>query len=153
MILTPQSLQQFGFRVSADQDLQVALAIESAEMFSLKGSIGDALYHSIDTARQSDADQKYYNARKGGTFNGHTFAGIEKALAHLAYSNLLRDNLNATRFGAVKKTSDDSQLASSEDLREVAMYHATIYRHYLRDVCEYIGVEIESTNTYFYEWQ
>lgn len=145
MLITPQYLIEHGYNVSADKMEAIALAIQTAEHFCFKNAVGPDVYAQLLHAEQGT---KAYEARKGN----ETMSGYETAIGHLTYSILLTENINVTRFGTVKKTSEDSMQADFDDIQRKAYEHAAIYRACAEEASDFLGISFDPKTTLNSEW-
>ena len=142
MILDYTHIMAMGFRIGRDiPQATVELAIETAEMYYVKPSVDTETYETLITL-ESDSPLLVggeYTDSKGGK---HYVAGMNKALAHIAYAELLRMNINATTFGSVQKTDD-----SSENVNPAAniKYHLAVGLQYAREVVVALGAKWVAT--------
>lgn len=148
MILTAANFLNMGFKVSNDTDI-IDRAISDAELFWLKNQIGDANYIRLSGTLESGT--KDYVAVNGGTYDNRMFAGLKQTIAHVAFCNLLRDNINSVRTGSVQKYDENSRNVTGDDIYDVAKYHSTIAEQYLKEVCELLEITRTKIN-YWYEW-
>lgn len=125
-----------GFRIGRDiPQTTVELAIETAELYYIQPSINPEQYEEL---RQLPATSALI---VGGLFvdtdnKSHFIAGLKKGIAHIAYAELLRMNINATTFGSVQKNDDYS---TNVDPREQIKYFLAVGTQYVREVCELSG--------------
>ena len=125
-----------GFRIGRDiPQTTVELAIETAELYYIQPSINPEQYEEL---RQLPATSALI---VGGLFvdtdnKSHYIAGLKKGIAHIAYAELLRMNINATTFGSVQKNDDYS---TNVDPREQIKYFLAVGTQYVREVCELSG--------------
>lgn len=126
-------MMSYGFRIGNDVRREtVELAIETAEQYYLKPSIEASAYEAIremdDTAVLLSGG--LYVDSAGGS---HFIVGLKKAVAFVAYAELLRMNINATTFGSVQKNDDYSQNVNpSEHIK----YFITVGLQYMREACD-----------------
>lgn len=125
-----------GFRIGRDiPQATVELAIETAELYYIQPSINPEQFEEL---RQLPATSALL---VGGLFvdtdnNSHFIAGLKKGIAHIAYAELLRMNINATTFGSVQKNDEYS---TNVDPREQIKYFLAVGTQYVREVCELSG--------------
>ncbi len=129
----------YGFRIGSDiKQETVTLAIETAEQYYLKPSLDADVYNAIrelsDTAVLL-AGGLYVNEDGDSFF----IVGLKKALAFIAYGELLRMNINATTFGSVQKNDEYSQ---NVDPSKQIQYFVTVGLQYMREACEAAGYKI-----------
>lgn len=154
MIIDIDYLLDAGFDIS-DEINQNKLnnAIRTAEFYIVKPRLGD-LYIPI----LENADGDYDDIIEGGIVTDedgkeHHLAGLELAEANIAYGLLLRDNVNATIFGDVKKSDDYSDQATEADIKRVAMFHNEVGLAYLKEVTDYLKIkQPEVNNGYWNEY-
>lgn len=118
-------------------------AIDTAWLYVVKSGMSDADFSTLASLSHSS------NEYVGGIITipgGATFycAGLKRALAHITFACLLRQNINATNFGSVQKKDDYSYNAEPF---EVAKYNMTIGISYLRDVCRATGTKWKNTES------
>lgn len=155
MIITINELLECGLQVSDElSNERLEMAIETAELFVVKPRLGDEMYIWIT----SDPDS-YYDLLNGGVVekDGKQFyiAGLKRAMCHLAYSFLLRDNLMVTTFSTVRKTDDYSENVGDDKILAVGMQHGEIGLQYLKEVTDYLGIKNDLknlSNGYFSEY-
>lgn len=141
MILTYNEIMALGFRIGTDiKQATVELAIEAAELYYLAPSLTDDQYNAILAL---DGDNALiaggtYTDDDGGT---HVVAGLKKALAYIAYAELLRMNINATTFGSVQK---NDEFSTNVDPKEQIHYFLAVGLQYMRKVCDLLGYKMQS---------
>lgn len=140
MILTYNDIMTMGFRIGGDiKQSTVDLAIETAELYYLQPSLSDEDYNTLAGLSATDP------LVKGGVYTHDgksvTVAGLKKALAHIAYAELLRMNISATTFGSVQK---DDEYSTNVDPREQIRYFVTVGLRYVRQVCDVLGMRLHS---------
>ena len=133
MILQPQEMIDFGLKISAD-DIELENSIFDAENFYVKSVIGNN--HYISLQGELDPTTKAYVLVNGGTWNGLCFAGLKRAIANIAYAFLLRENVNATRFGSIRKYDENSSNIDENLLYNAAKHHFTIGKAYLTEITQ-----------------
>lgn len=82
-------------------------------------------------------------------------AGLKRAMCHLSYAILIRENINATSFGTVTKKDDYSDVASEERIHRVGMQNGEIGMQYLKEVTDFLGIKNNDKhlqNVYFSEF-
>lgn len=141
MILTYNEIMAMGFRIARDiPQTSVELAIETAEMYYLQPSI-----KATEFAELVDMDATAVLIAGGLFVDGqgvsHYIAGLKKGLAHIAFAELLRMNINATTFGSVQKTDEYS---TNVDPKEQIKYFLSVGLRYIREVCELAGYTFEA---------
>lgn len=136
MILTAAELYNFGFPLSSEDDSAVQRSIKDAELFFVKNIIGESVYLRLHNAEQGTDD---YKAVNGTT----SMAGLKMAIAHLTMSELFKNFAYSTRFGVVRKTADESSLASVEQMQDLANRHRTIGNQYIREVCKFLNIKAD----------
>ena len=136
MILQYNEIMAMGFRIGRDiPQSTVELAIETAELYYIQPSINPEQFEEL---RQLPATSALL---VGGLFvdtdnKSHFIAGLKKGIAHIAYAELLRMNINATTFGSVQKNDEYS---TNVDPREQIKYFLAVGTQYVREVCELSG--------------
>lgn len=141
MILTYNDIMAMGFRIGRDvPQATVELAIETAELYYLQPSL-----KAQDFVALRDLEPTAVLIA-GGLFveddgTQHFIAGLKKGLAHIAYAELLRMNINATTFGSVQKNDEFSvNVNPTEQIR----YFLAVGLRYVREVCELSGYSFEA---------
>lgn len=154
MIITTQELLSSGMPISEEIDeAKIEQAIFTAEQFILKPRIGDSLYIDI-----LNDPEEYTDILSGGAVeierDGQTtrayLAGLKKALFHLSFALLLRDNITSTTFGSVLKTDEFSEQASEEKLEWAARYHTEVGMQFIKEVTDYKN--IDNTGKHLPNW-
>lgn len=133
MILSPDEFINFGLKMSVDEPTLLR-ALEDAELFYIKSVIGDTNYINYST-NTFTPDSMEYVILNGGIYDNHYYAGLKRAVANVAYAFLLRMNVNATRFGTVRKYDDNSSNVDETLLYNTTKHHFTIGKAYLKEVC------------------
>lgn len=146
MIIDTNELLESGMAVSDElSDNKIEMAIETAEFYVVKKRLGDDLYISI-----TEDPSEYDTVLNGGVVEKDGkqihIAGLKKAMYHLTFAFLLRDNLVVTAFSTVRKTDEYSENASDDKILTVAMQHGEIGLEYLREVTDYLGVDNKDKN-------
>lgn len=139
MILNATSFIALGFRVSSDNADFVTSAIRTAELSIVKYAVGASNY--VDMMNATDVTSKPYIAREGNS----TMAGLKVAIGHLTFATLLRDNITATRFGAVEKKDEYSQPASESRIETDIMFHEQTGWLYLNEVADYLEIKLDES--------
>lgn len=132
-------------------------AIMEVMEMDVKSALGDALYIDLlESAPEGTFDttfdgtftgeyEKYETLMQGGKYttkcgNVKLFKGLKSAIAYYAYARLIELGVfELTRAGAVVKTGENSQRASSS---QIAITTNRIYStagHYLRDCQAYLA--------------
>ena len=138
MILTYNDIMNYGFRIGNDiKQPTVELAIETAELYYLQPSVKPSEFIELTELPATSV------LLVGGLYvddNGssHYIAGLKKGLAHIAYAELLRININATTFGSVQKNDEYSV---NVDPKEQIKYFLAVGLQYVREVCELSGYQ------------
>lgn len=144
MILTVEDLIDSGLKVSVDSK-NAQLAIEDAELFYVKSVLGDSNYiHFNEPVEEGSDDWKIIH---GGVVNDIFVPGLKKAISHIAFAFLLRMNVNAVRFGTVKKDDNNSSNVDETTIYSTAKHHFTIGKAYLKNTCQLIpGSSFKNAN-------
>lgn len=144
MILTTEYLQETGLKLSVD-DSVANKAIEDAELFYVKSVIGDDNY--IRLLNEPVPESIDYAILNGGVYEGKYYAGLKRAIAHIAYAFLLRMNVNAVRFGTVRKYDENSSNVDERLLYSTSKHHFTIGKAYLKEVTSImVGCDWKNAN-------
>lgn len=145
MILNSDYLINKGFKVSVDEEI-IDKAIFDAEIFYVKSVIGDANYIRLSTGPVpvgTDDDI----ALNGGVKDNKFYAGLKQAIANITYAFLLRDNVNAVRFGTVRKYDDNSSNVDETLLYNTSKHYFTIGKAYLKEVFDLLdGCSFNNAN-------
>lgn len=147
-MLTVTQFRSYGFRL--DQGIQDAVLLrciqEAEEWFAVRYFKTDNYLALLSMPADSPViSGGIYTNGAGEKF---VLAGYLKAVAHIAYGALLRDNINATTFGSVRKRDEHSD---NVDPWDNAKYHDTIGRGWLHDIAVAMGWSVGSTGSYFTE--
>lgn len=132
-----------GFRIARDiPQATVELAIETAELYYLQPSLKSSEFAALKELEPTAV------LIAGGLFvddkgESHYIAGLKKGIAHIAYAELLRMNINATTFGSVQKSDEYS---TNVNPVEQIKYFLSVGLQYVREVCELAGYKF-STQT------
>lgn len=118
-------------------------SIEQAEDFDVKQVIGNVFFTEIDANKST-----YENLLNGGsyTYNGYTysFKGLNYAIAYFALSRWTRgSNVNATPFGTVIKSSNDSDPVQTADLMVKVNEYKSIGSQYLQECIDFLNVQTD----------
>lgn len=128
----------YGFRIGNDiKQPTVELAIETAELYYLQPSVKPSEFVELTQLPATSV------LLVGGMYvdsdgKNHFVAGLKKGIAHIAYAELLRMNINATTFGSVQKNDEYS---TNVDPREQIKYFLAVGTQYVREVCELSGYQ------------
>lgn len=151
MILTVDDFLAMGFKVSVDGQ-EVLRAIEEAEFFYIKSVIGDDLYIRYSST-VFDPGTLEYILLNGGVYNNLFFSGLKRAVANIAFAFLLRMNVNAVRFGTVRKEDENSSNVEENLLYNASKHHFTIGKAYLKEFADYYDCDWKNANgCQFDEW-
>lgn len=131
MILQPIDLVDFGLKSSADE-IEISNSIADAELFYVKSVIGDSNYILFNG--ELEEGTKEYILKNGGEWEGLYFAGLKRAIANIAFAFLLRENVNSTRFGSVRKVDENSSNIDENLLYNSSKHHVTIGKAYLKEI-------------------
>ena len=141
MILTVNKFLNMGLPLSIDiSESECELAIRSFEQFHLKSIIGSELYGLMQASPST-----YEDAIEGTD----TVAGLELAIAHGVFAEMLYDSIRLTRYGSVAKESSESSNPSREDILAVAKQHAEISLSFILEVCKFLDVEPQTRHNSF----
>lgn len=136
MILTVEEFIDSGLKVSVDNK-NAQQAIEDAELFYVKSVLGDSNYiHFNEPVIEGTPDYYIVN---GGIVNDIFVPGLKRAISHIAFAFLIRMNINAVRFGTVKKDDQNSSNADETTIYNTAKHHFTIGKAYLKNTCQVIS--------------
>lgn len=154
MIITIDYLLDAGFDISEEINTnKLYNAIRTAEWYIVKPRLGD-MYIPIE----ANDGGEYDDILEGGIVTNEEgkeihLAGLQLAEANIAYGLLLRDNVNATIFGDVKKSDDYSDQATEADIKRVAMFHNEQGLAYLKEVTDFLKIkQPEINNGYWNEY-
>ena len=125
-------------------------SIEQAEDFDVKQVIGNVFFTEIDANKST-----YENLLNGGsyTYNGYTysFKGLNYAIAYFALSRWTRgSNVNATPFGTVVKSSNDSDPVAASDIAIKANEYKSVGSQYLDECLQFLAVQTDPIYTLYY---
>lgn len=135
MICSAQYIIDSGLPISSDiSDREIEYACRTVEQFYVKPMLGSELYSDI----VSDTTHQYDDIVNGTD----EVAGLELAISHLVFAYLAYDNTRITRYTSVVKDSDESENPSREDLLAVAKHHWEIGMVFVREVLEFLQIEI-----------
>ena len=121
-ILTPEEIKNYKDIGNKIDEKKINPIIEQAQIVELKDVLGDRFY--FDVLANKDNDQ-YQDLLNGSSFiyNGVTYFhdGIKALLAdYFMAKYILQINTNITPFGATNKTSNDSEIADRNSLKDIA---------------------------------
>lgn len=142
MILTPTYFLDCGLPLSSDiSEQEVSLAIKTFEQFSLKSLIGSETYAAICANDEHEYDDVIH-----GT---DTIAGLELAIAHGVFAEMLYDMMRLTRYSSVVKRSDESEAPKRDDILALAKQHSEISLAFILEVCDFLQIEPNKNHNSF----
>lgn len=132
-ILSVEVFINGGMPVSSDiTEAEIGLKIRSFEHFYLKPILTADVYSAIVT----NADHAYDNVIHGDD----TLAGLEIAIMHGVYALMLYDTLRLTRYGSVRKDTNESENPERDDILAVCKQNFEICQVFVSEVCKYLDV-------------
>lgn len=139
MLLSTQDLRNYGLRIDEGvSDEHLSESIVQAEDYYLRQMIGNDAYMSLIGVSLSDPSMSGGIVDKAdGT--KLIIEGLARAIAHIAFSCLLRNNINATAFGSTQKKDEYS---TQVDPWREAKRHYEMGRAWVREYCEWKGIKI-----------
>lgn len=143
MLITTTDLLNSGLLVSEEiSDNRLERAIQIAELAYVKPRLGDEMYISL-----LDEQSTYYTLINGGVVEKDGkqlyIAGLKEVEYHIAFANLLKDNVNATTFQSVLKVDDYSKPATKDEIMESAVFHWTIGNTYMNEILDYLDINVK----------
>ena len=132
-ILTVQKFLDGGMPVSNDiRETEIETKIRSFEHFYLKPVLTPEVYADILDNEGHAYDDVIY-----GT---DTIAGLELAIMHGVYALMLYDTLRLTRYGSVRKESDESASPGREDILAVCKQNFEICQVFVQEILDYLEI-------------
>jgi hypothetical protein len=133
--------------------------IQEAQQFDLKRLLGDPLYLDFLAKFDSSVDPQYTNYQNLLNGVNYTYGNLTLAnpglIGYLSYSTLVRfynnNQINATRYGLVQKTNDQSQPL---DWKAIAVAVAELRSNALafqEDIIKYLMANASSFPLYAYQ--
>lgn len=118
-------------------------AIEQAEDFDVKSVLNNVFFTQIDKNKAT-----YSLLLNGGEYiyNGYTysFRGLHYAIAYFALSRWTKNsNTNATPFGTVVKSSNDSDPVSNADLMIKVNEYKSVGTQYLDECLQFLSLQTD----------
>lgn len=118
-------------------------AIEQAEDFDIKSALGNVFFTEVD-AKKAD----YATLLSGGsyTYNGYTysFKGLNYAIAYFAFARWTKgSNTNATPFGTVIKSSNDSDPVQTSELMIKVNEYKSVGAQYLQECLDFLNLQTD----------
>ena len=125
-------------------------AISQAEDFDVKSVLNNVFFTQIDKNKST-----YSLLLNGGeyTYNGYTysFKGLNYAIAYFALARWTKgSNSNATPFGTVVKSSNDSDPVAASDLAIKANEYKSVGSQYLDECLQFLAVQTDPIYTLYY---
>lgn len=140
-IITAEEVAIYGRPVSTDKTI-LDSTINEVEAEEIRPRLGDALFVALTSDDETD---RFNTLLEGGSWTdkaGRTryCMGLKRAAAYFVYARVLRDgNIQATRYGAVNKnTEQSSEPVIAERRRMYEEFFATADR-YLKDCLLYLA--------------
>lgn len=124
-------------------------AIEQAEDFDVKSVLNNVFFTQIDKNKAT-----YSLLLNGGEYiyNGYTysFKGLQYAIAYFALARWTKgSNSNATPFGTVVKSSNDSDPVSNADLMIKVNEYRSVGTQYLDECLQFLSVQTDPIYTLY----
>lgn len=124
-------------------------AIEQAEDFDVKSALGNVFFTELDSKKAT-----YATLLNGGSYiyNGYTysFKGLSYAIAFFALARWTKgSNTNATPFGTVVKSSNDSDPVTNSDLMIKVNEYKSIGSQYLQECIDFLDLQTDPIYTLY----
>lgn len=124
-------------------------AIEQAEDFDVKSALGNVFFTEVDSKKTT-----YTTLLNGGsyTYNGYTysFKGLNYAIAYFAFARWTKgSNTNATPFGTVIKSSNDSDPVPASELMIKVNEYKSIGSQYLQECLDFLNLQSDPIYTLY----
>lgn len=154
MITTIDGFLNGGFPISDEIDAnKLEMCLHTAEHYIVRPRLTDEHYLTLEEAETGEFTEILNGGKLVEDDKVTYFSGLKKAIYHLAFAMLIRDNINATSFGTVTKKDDYSEASAEERLLSVARYHTEVGLAYLKEVTDYYGVTtVKNNNNWFEEY-
>lgn len=134
-IVTPSDVINSGLPISSDiTEQEVSLAINTVSQFYLKNVLGADLYADI----MQDTEHQYDDIVIGND----RIAGLRLAMEHGVFAYLIYDSIRLTRYGSVRKESDESQNPKIDEILSLAKHHWEICMAFVREIAESLQIEM-----------
>lgn len=144
-ITSVEEFKAFGFNFSDEiTDEKIHRSLYNAEQFIIKPNIPNDLFKNL-----FNGDKYLY---LGGFYGDEDvyIQGLRYTIFNFAFAFLIRDDINSTTFGSVKKKDDYSTPISFEDVRSYTQFYATLGYNALDEVLKFLKLKPANTN-YFFE--
>ena len=124
-------------------------SITHAEDFDIKNTIGNVFFTAVDANKST-----YDLLLNGGTYDygGYTysFKGLYYAIAYFALSRWTKgSNTNATPFGTVVKSSNDSDPVSTSELMIKVNEYKSIGQQYLDECITFLDRQTDAIYNFY----
>ena len=147
MIINDIKLKSYGLPIGSElQAARLTAAIREAEFGIVKKMIGDDNYRTLAAMQDVAPERAGGDITIAGSSEVKTIAGVDVAIAYIAFACLLRHDVVATTFGSVKKRDEYSTAAETW---EAARYYYSYGELWVKELCEAKGWEFSRVNNYF----
>lgn len=139
-IITPEEISTYARACSTDRSI-LERVIDETETEDIRPRLGDSLYLAVTA---DTTDDRFTTLLEGGSWNDRMcrdrrVEGLKKAVAYFAYARVIRDaNLQATRYGTVVKTDNNSTSPTKEDRERQYNNFFALADRYLKDCLVYL---------------
>ena len=132
-ILSVEKFLDGGMPVSNDiSESEVGNKITTFEHYYIKPILTPQLYSAI----VQNTDHEYDEVIGGND----EVAGLELAIMHGVYALMLFDTLRLTRYGSVRKESDESNGPDRDDILAICRQNFEICQVFVGEVCKFLQV-------------
>ena len=151
-LITVSVVKQYRKISTNIPDADIEMCIVEAQDLDIRSTLTDKFFYDllnahltspVDTIFSDIVNGKSYENTAGETVY---FRGLAPVIALFAYARLIRNvkDVNLTRFGVVKKTNENSEIADDEAVNKAVGSARETAKAYLQDVLTFLNDQQES---------